>query len=273
MGWSLRALIATDRRLQRHISVCLPPLYRPPNPPPDLQALINEALHQAAGPKPPSSLLAYHVNVLNDASDNYHELPPEYQVLSPYQAGKKVKGKAAVGLRKVVSVKPPEDRGDHWDEEVDLRLGEILGRRDQRRSSVLRDTSVSPQPRTTLSPASSPFLPSTQPMGDSCLASAYTRARPSSSSGTGLGSDSASMVADSEDEENSPPMPPSKQRRASVSSDDGDTEESRPFRRGGGSRADGDLPSDRHTAKIEGGYGKRIRDERGLAGELRLHVR
>ena len=273
MGWSPFALTAANIWPQRHISVCLPPLHRPPNPPPDLQTLINEALHHAAGPKPPSSLLAYHVNVLDDVVDNHHDLPLKYQVINPHQAIKKVKGRAAVGLRKVASVRPPEERGVGWDEEVDIRLGELLGRRSQGLLSVLKDTSVSPQPQTTLSPASSPLLSSTQPMGDSCLASAYPRSHLPSSGGTGLKSNSASIGAGSEDDENSPSMPPSSQKRASASSEEEDAEEIRPFRRGGGSRADGHLLSRRHTAKIEGGYGKAIRDEGGFAGELRLQVR
>ncbi len=241
------------------MSTCLPPLFRPPNRPPDLQTMINDALHVAAGPKAPSSLLEYHINALNEGDDNRMELPSANQAMQVDQPTKKGKGKAAVGLRKVASVKPSEERGEDWDQEVESRLTEMFGQRSRRRLSS--QGPVLPQ-QAALSPVSSPMLPSTQPMGASLLARSYSRDGRSISSAT-------SDDGMSEDEENIHPMPRSSQDQQVAAADEDDEIDSTPFRRRGGSRADGDLPGKRHTAGDEGRYGKRIRGERGVAGGLR----
>ena len=249
------------------MSTCLPPLYRPPNPSPDLQNLINDALFCAAGPRTPSSLLDYHVNVLNDGDDNRTNLPPANQLLPSEPSAKKGKTKAAVGLRKVASVKPSEERGDAWDDEVDVRLSEVLGLPGRPPAPIQNGRSPSQVPQ--LSPISSPLLPSTQTMGHSSLAVTYSRNRKGES--TELEDEPVSITDGdiSDDEENIPPMPPSSQDGMNPLMGHGDEEDEEvvmPFRPWGGPRAVGDLPKKRQTVHTGRDARKRIRGEGGLAG-------
>nr|XP_019005401.1 uncharacterized protein I203_02254 [Kwoniella mangroviensis CBS 8507]OCF68862.1 hypothetical protein I203_02254 [Kwoniella mangroviensis CBS 8507] len=209
----------------RHISTCRPPLYRPPNPPPDLKNLINEGLlHGQSKSTKPTSLLDLHVRRSNSLED----------VSSPNNKGKK---KSILGLKSFTSVKATHERlEDDWEKQVRSRLKEFIG-----------DSSPPPEPEFELgsisktpSPKTSPskrklkgteprsdtedemdlYLPSTQSLGESSLAQMYAKQSPS---GSPSGSPSKSPITpvdsperQSEDEEHAEfdlPLPPSSQKR------------------------------------------------------------
>ncbi|ORY26864.1 hypothetical protein BCR39DRAFT_560295 [Naematelia encephala] len=219
----------------RHISTCLPPLFRPPNPPPDLQSLINDALLNVAGPSSSTSLLDLHVNSM--------ETSPEAPDL-----GKKSKGKASTtpaGLRRMTSVKAAEQRGETWHEEVDERVGKLFGKSPKKASP---SPSQSQRPRQ-ISPPISPVsaFQSTQPLGRSELAAIYTRQAESSLSPSGSPEDLRSPAhPDADASMDEIPMPPPSQSRQvddELEVEDGlqNQDERDPFRQGGGPYADGDL--------------------------------
>jgi hypothetical protein len=200
---------------QRHISTCLPPLFRPPNPPPDLPRLVHEALLETSGHSTPS-LLELHLATVGDPVDNREELKPV--------DGKKVPQKLK-GLARMVTVKAADERGEQWEGQVDEAVASVLG------SSRLR----TPSPSTSIAPSpfSSPHttFPSTQPLGQSDLANDYVR--------------DATHVEHREhtpemDDSMEMSMPPSSQKRT-IREDD-TQEDDMPFRQWGGSRAEGDLP-------------------------------
>nr|XP_019047449.1 hypothetical protein I302_04062 [Kwoniella bestiolae CBS 10118]OCF26379.1 hypothetical protein I302_04062 [Kwoniella bestiolae CBS 10118] len=247
----------------RHISTCRPPLYRPPNPPPNLKHLINEALQDQSKSSEPTSLLDLHVR----RSDSMEDVSP-------------VKGKKkSLGLKSFTSVKATDERmGDDWDNEVKTRLREFIG-----------PSSPPPELGTpTPSPPGSPkepsrirysdtedegkeemYPPSTQSLGESSLAQMYAKpsispsGSPSKSPITpppippdSPGQDSISIHSQSE--ESDTPLPPSSQKRLiserySSDGDDPDTDRSylneqveggltkKPFRRWGDPRVEGDL--------------------------------
>jgi hypothetical protein len=212
------------QQLQRHISTCLPPLYRPPNPPPDLPRLIHEALLETSGHSTPS-LLELHLSTVGDAVDNREDLKPA--------DGKKAPQKLK-GLARMVNVMSADQRGDQWEGQVDERVAYILG------SSRPRTPSPSARP-INQSPFSSPStaFPATQPIGQSDLANDYIREEPP---------DRDDLTKTPEvDEDVEIPMPPSSQKRRPQVYDDLETtiEDDTPFRSRGGSRAEGDLPDTR----------------------------
>ena len=201
---------------QRHISTCLPPLFRPPNPPPDLPRLVHEALLETSGHSTPS-LLELHLATVGDPVDNREDIKPD--------GGKKAS--KLKGLSRMVTVRAADERGDKWEGQVDEAVATVLG------SSRLRTPSPSQSAATARSPFSSPqtTFPSTQPLGQSDLANDYVR--------------QTTPVEDrpqtpEKDEEMETPMPPSSQKRTIA-----EREAEKPFRQWGGSRAEGDLPSSR----------------------------
>jgi len=199
--------------LQRHISTCLPPLFRPPNPPPDLPRLVHEALLETSGHSTPS-LLELHLATVGDPVDNREDVK---------QDGKKVP--KLKGLARMVTVKAADERGDKWEGQVDEAVASVLG------SSRIRTPSPSPSASVARSPFSSPHttFPSTQPLGQSDLANDYVRQTTPSID---------RPQTPEQDDDTEIPMPPSSQKRTVA--DEGDE---RPFRQWGGSRAEGDLPS------------------------------
>ncbi|KAL7424443.1 hypothetical protein Q5752_000126 [Cryptotrichosporon argae] len=79
----------------RHMSTCRPPLYRPPNPAPDLELLLSAALDPA---RPTPSLLEHHVET---------DRPPAV-------------------LKRSTTVKRTDER-DNWGAEIDERVGANFG--------------------------------------------------------------------------------------------------------------------------------------------------
>jgi hypothetical protein len=226
---------------QRHISTCLPPLHRPPNPPPDLPRLIHEALLETSGHSTPS-LLELHLSTIADPVDNREDLKPDKK-----KGPQKIKG-----LARMVNVMAADERGDQWEGQVDEKVASVLG------SSRLR--TPSPSAQSVRSPMSSPYtaFPSTQPLGPSDLAGDYVREDSSASHERPLTPEMDDTVEI--------PMPPSSQKRRPDHDDiDEEEEVERPFRYGGGSRVEGDLSNT--TSAIWQDWGcKRYRgDEVGYA--------
>ena len=233
MGKSWLALLSPSKLmdLKRHISTCLPPLYRPPNPPPNLPQMVHEALVETSGASTPS-LLELHLNATPEAVDN--------RVDRKDKAPVKVKG-----LAKMINVKPTDERGEMWEGEVDERVTSIFGRT---QTPELKSPSRKPG---VLSPFSSPgtVFPATQPLGESSLANHYARDRlhddSSRSDELRKGEDDCEERLDEDEYEEEIPMPPSSQK---LSIDDQENEDpnedflGEPFRSRGGSRVDGGLP-------------------------------
>ncbi|WVQ97826.1 hypothetical protein IAU59_004941 [Kwoniella sp. CBS 9459] len=179
----------------RHMSICRPPLYRPPNPPPDLQSLIHTALQALSAPTAPTSLLDLHVR----QSDSDSLATPNRDESPVKGSGKKKPG--IIGLKSYTNVRASSERGENWDEEVRQRIREFIGP-----SSPVRGDSASPDPglpSTLLSPSRGPpdsqggfelaadpedevishngnermvggdEMPPTQPLGQSSLAQIY----------------------------------------------------------------------------------------------------
>jgi hypothetical protein len=251
------------------MSTCLPPLFRPPNPPPDLQLLITEALG-FGGPAELPSLLDLHLSNLEDAVDNRFQNPIQIQLAGPSKA-KNTKGVGRMRSKctdpspkivlNITSVRAPEGRGEHWEGEVLNRVGDLLGvsipAPSRSPSPTLSHMSVDPFP-------SGYQLPPTQPLGESSLAAVY--ARPLTHSPTPPAEEipyplhqtsspwplspeyllSPPVITKeelSENEENHPPMPPASQNRVTyISSDEEEEVIEEPFHGWGGSRAEGNLP-------------------------------
>lgn len=231
--------------LQRHISTCLPPLYRPPNPPPNLPQMIHEALIDTSGASTPS-LLELHLNATPEAVDN--------RIDQKQKAPAKLKG-----LAKMINVKSTDERGGVWEGEVDERVTSMLGRP---RTPELQSPSIKSG---AISPFSSPgtVYPATQPLGESALANHYARDQPQQHPLSDHLPDEEDVEKDEAEEEI--PMPPSSQKRYI---DDQENEDpnvnddiyGEPFRSRGGLRVDGGLPFKRSTGFQEWDC-KRIRTD------------
>ncbi|ORX34397.1 hypothetical protein BD324DRAFT_657762 [Kockovaella imperatae] len=213
----------------RHISTCLPPLYRPPNAPPDLPRLIHDVLHNVDGIRDTPSLLDLHVNALPENVDDRRIIPGENVTISslpgwgnPTKATKaksKTKNGPSLGLN-ITTVQAAQDRGDGWDDQVGDRVKELIG--------LSSPSSTTGQPEDpTPTPAFSSQFPSTQPMGESSLAARYRR---SPSSNLDSASDAGSSLASADDiapssspkdwisslditNDDQPSLPPSAQKR------------------------------------------------------------
>jgi hypothetical protein len=197
-------------------------------------------------------LLDLHVNAFGERVDNRPDL-----VAVDRTTTKPIKGSGSMtaGLRRITSVKPVEDRGVGWKEEVDVRLEDLFG-------VTRKRTSRSPSIHG--SPPSSPVIafPPTQPLGESALAAAYARPTEtemitSPESPTLLVSPGKSILLHSDeeqglelDQDQDPPMPLASQTPRSASDDEDEMDENgvgvlelgEPFRWRGGSRAEGNLP-------------------------------
>ncbi|CAK9783434.1 hypothetical protein CC85DRAFT_299204 [Cutaneotrichosporon oleaginosum] len=134
----------------RHLSTCLPPAFRPPNPPPNLESLISTALE---GPTEDFTLMRRRTNAAAAADGLMTSLPD--LVPRPKRA-----------LRNT-TVRASHAR-DGWVEEVDMRVVEVFG-------APSRSPSRSAEPSPSRSP--SPFQ-ATQPLGESALSLSAEYSRP-----------------------------------------------------------------------------------------------
>lgn len=226
--------------------------------------------------------------------DNRIEQPPtgyqpEQGAVSVHQpgrtnsAGSGAARRGVRGLSGYTSVQAPGTRDGAWDEQVDARVGEVIGT-----SPAQKQRGPSSRYRTgsrSMTPPSSPgmLLQATQPIGESALAADY--ARGSSPAGS---HDAVSCLSDrsrshtpcSEDsghgahaDDDDYEMPPASQVRmrsrsrssSFASGDDSPSRDSRassddrrhvtpdPFRCGGGSRAEGSLSGKRTSARSANG--------------------
>ncbi|KAL1409746.1 hypothetical protein Q8F55_003743 [Vanrija albida] len=128
----------------RHISTCLPPVYRPPNPPPDLKELLLDALESSQD----LTLLGHRAHSAA-AADLLHA--PGVDLGKQKRTG--------LNLTTVTAV---HSRGEFWDHEVDTRARAVVG-------------ASSPLPSRTPSMSPEYELPPTQPLGESDLAGEFTR--------------------------------------------------------------------------------------------------
>lgn len=243
---------------QRHISTCLPPLYRPPNPPPDLQSLIGIALEEVNNKNGPVSLIEYHVNTLGETSEEgVAGIIGYLDANSKPRPRVSVKPKSAPTSLNITTVRSPQDRGHEWPNEIEERMEEFLG----------VPSSPAKSENMPLSPVST-GLPSTQPMGESSLTTRYSRDRvfsePLSHHSDLPSSPGQEVDTDLSDEENIPPMPPSSQKARSRRHSSS-PEVLSPFRRRGGLRVGGSLPGIYESAYKEHCSGKRIRVGEGSA--------
>jgi hypothetical protein len=256
------------RLLQRHISTCLPPLHRPPNPPPDLQRVISAALDDAKAPLGPASLIDYHMKTLGDSTDlasTGTAVLPNYFTgtaapRTSKKAGKTKAPAATVGLR-IATVEAADERVD-WDSQIDERLGDFIGH-------------PSPSSAKSADLLSSPMFPSTQPLGDSTLASQYLHPdrneSPSPQTPSSPLQPATGNLALTErlgDDADGVVMPPSSQAARGSQSP---PLLGKPFQGRGSSRADGSFSGTKRSAGLGGVHGhgsKRIRVEEGESGVL-----
>ncbi|WRT65015.1 uncharacterized protein IL334_001956 [Kwoniella shivajii] len=230
----------------RHMSTCRPPLYRPPNPPPDLQRLIHESLHsQHSASKEPTSLLDLHVRQasLTIEPDEITSQSPSSSVkggkkkkVSQKQQQQQQQTPKLIGLKSVTSVKATSERDDeNWQIEINNRLKEFIGPPSSPPSelpySPCHSHSHSPSPSPSRSPSPTirlsstgdnsatiddhdedHLLPSTQPLGESSLAQLY--AKPNTNPTT------CTSPSRSPSKSKSPitPSPPSSQNKVSIHS-------------------------------------------------------
>lgn len=129
---------------QRHISTCLPPIYRPPNAPPDLKELLLNALEGSQD----LTLLGHRAHSAA-ASDLLHA--PGVDLGTQKRAG-----------LNLTTVKATHSRGESWDYEVDSRARAVVG-------------ASSPAPSRTPSMSPEFEMPATQPLGESDLAGEFIR--------------------------------------------------------------------------------------------------
>lgn len=172
------------------MSICRPPLYRPPNAPPNLQQLIHNALSARIEP---SSLLELHTRSLANDIDfltskrNLSDKEPNTRNASK---GRRPGNVAPVtGLTSVTNVHPSDNRGEGWEEEVRSRVRDWIG---PSSPSALSDNenafiqlSSSNENIWSTSPVRAQgdaYFPLTQPFAASNLAQAYPRSGSSISS-------------------------------------------------------------------------------------------
>lgn len=153
---------------QRHISSCLPPLFRPPNPAPDLQRLVSDALEAIHAQDAPSTLLDIHL-ARGDVQDQ--------RPLSPTDAKTgKGKGPSTRQWMRMTRVRAAAERDEGWDAEVSERVRALTEASPTKRPKLERGPKgVSASPSSSPPPSSYPL---TQPLGESSLAAQYLR-RPS----------------------------------------------------------------------------------------------
>ena len=163
------------------------------------------------------------------------------------------------GLHRTSNVRPAEERGDIWEDEVHDRLREVIGRTSP--TQPLSQQTLQRSPRSPVSPVT---LPGTQPLGESSLARRYPRS-PSTPEVEETLDIPLSPLSDSVE------LPPSSQSKLRESShidedfggiEDIDDIENRspilqPFRAWGVARAEGLLPRKRSSASISPVFDRR----------------
>lgn len=179
------------------MSICRPPLYRPPNAPPDLQQLIHNALSARVES---SSLLELHTRSLTsdvgfsssgkNLSDNR-----KFKTRDDSKGRKPGNVATVTGLTSVTNVHPSDNRGKDWGEEVRARVRDWIGPSSPSALSDNENALIQLSPSTENIWSSSPvraqdndYFPSTQPFGASSLAQAYLRSGSSISSPKSLNS-------------------------------------------------------------------------------------
>lgn len=229
--------------------------------------MIGQALEEVNGKSGEVSLIDYHVNTLGETAEEgsmggmISHLDEDSKAVSRTKK-KPAKGKPAVkATLNITTVRSAQERGETWTEEINERMDEFLGLPSSpARSEKMRSSPVSPG------------FPSTQPLGESSLASTYARDVTSptvtpdlpDSPRTPISPGSPSALSD---EENIPPMPPSSQKHLARSLSYS-PEITSPFRGRGGLRAGGSLPEIVDSARRDQQRYKRIRVEDGPAGDL-----
>jgi hypothetical protein len=160
---------------QRHISACLPPLYRPPNDPPDLRRILSDALEAIHKPDAPASLLDMHVSYgelrdlrnISASAASATAGPPKLAWTMP------TKKAPRSSFMLMDSVLPPSARGDDWAGDVSKRVDAVTAGGPSEPAKVEfnfeQDQHFAPS-----SPMSC-SQPLTQPLGESSLAGLYLR--------------------------------------------------------------------------------------------------
>lgn len=170
------------------------------------------------------------------------------------------KTKGALDGLIVTTVKGAEQKGESWDEEVESRLKMMFGTPSSPDAYNYDATTLHSPSRLSSNkscpPSPTTLFSATQPLGESSLAAEYSKrqtpiidmddnspASPPLPSSPNIG-----------EEENYPPMPPSGQKRSrwSISPGEDETDDRKPFREGGGARAEGFLPRSWRSASSYG---------------------
>ncbi|RXK42253.1 hypothetical protein M231_00612 [Tremella mesenterica] len=233
----------------RHVSTCFPPLYKPPNPPPDLEILIHQALlHQTSHRS--STLLEHHTNSVD--CDDLVDLCEGKSTISR-------RNSTISGLHLTTNVHPPDTRGEVWESEVGGRVRDIVGQSSPSVSIFSNKTSpISNGRQTPVSPVSPIALPGTQPLGQSSLALSYSRSLPEpvsppSKSSSPVSSPSPSSASSSRSLSRSGEevlLPPSSQRDHSEEDQGGEGESEDPFLSWGDSYTDRSLSRKRKPTQF-----------------------
>nr|AEG78611.1 BSP1 [Cryptococcus gattii] len=173
----------------RHMTICRPPFYRPPNTPPNLQQLIHNALSRRTEP---SSLLEWHTRSLTNDVDCFptEKSPSASKKPNTRNAskGRRPRNVATItGLTSVTNVHPSDDRGEGWEEEVSSRIRDWIGPSSPSTLSENENAFIQLSPSnesiwsaSQIRAQDDDYFPPTQPFDASSLAKAYPR--PGSSS-------------------------------------------------------------------------------------------
>lgn len=175
----------------RHMSICRPPLYRPPNAPPDLQQLIHNALSTRIEP---SSLLELHTRSFTNDIDFFtseENLSDNRKFNTRNDSKGRRSGNVATvtGLTSVTNVHPSDDRGEDWEKEVRSRVRDWIGPSSPSALSENENAFIQLSPSnenvwsaSRVRAQDDDYFPPTQPFGASSLAEAYPRSGSSVSS-------------------------------------------------------------------------------------------
>nr|XP_019008744.1 uncharacterized protein I206_06426 [Kwoniella pini CBS 10737]OCF47525.1 hypothetical protein I206_06426 [Kwoniella pini CBS 10737] len=223
----------------RHMSICRPPLFRPPNSPPNLKILIDKALRQQSKSSEPTSLLDLHVR-----KSNLIEIE---NIITPTKGN--VNKNLTLGLKNLTSVKAINERDENWEQEIKIRLKEFIGDSSppppsphfEEEEEFINSSIPTTKSDLDISPLSKSNklnqqeeedidfnLPSTQTLGESTLAQIYSKPKPKpskSNSPSILGSPSKSPITPTsnspesqlisiQSEESDLPLPPPSQKRS-----------------------------------------------------------
>ncbi|KIR40928.1 hypothetical protein I307_05308 [Cryptococcus deuterogattii 99/473] len=168
----------------RHMTICRPPFYRPPNTPPNLQQLIHNALSSRTEP---SSLLEWHTRSLTNDVDCFptEKSPSASKKPNTRNAskGRRPRNVSTItGLTSVTNVHPSDDRGEGWEEEVSSRVRDWIGPSSPSTSSENDNVLIQLSPSnesiwsaSQIRAQDDDYFPPTQPFDASSLAQAYPR--------------------------------------------------------------------------------------------------